>query len=477
MTRDEATEALEAIGADVNGSVSSRTDYLIVGEKPGSKLKKAQALGVAILSEAHLVASLDGGVSPGTPTANPPTTHSGPPVLYVIPRGNDALRAVVKRVTADHAAEILEADEASDVQDRLRALDKSGVVARAVCIVGTHYDLPHVVFEDGTGNDAEVKTDNDYGMLYPPQNDAARHTVLALPDVPVTRIPTTDATLVARLLSVRDSLCDSWKSGVAVTCKVWEKASAEVLRQIATRDRPELGNCPPLSDADIGDRISKSTGRLYFNVHGSDQVRYWVGDGDGRHPAALRVRYVDVAPNAILVSEACYGARHDAGARNISGRFLESGGSAFVGSTIIAWGPVKPPISLADLIVTGVYGALDSGLTLGEALLDAKSRIMELSERGRGVSPQVLNTISSFVAYGGPLARVPGTSKRARIRTGGTGTWASLQKSVGISGPGDVLGRTRSALRGGSGTGPLEAARSRLASRAAAGGWKAERRG
>ena len=53
-TREEATEALEARGAKVTGSVSKKTTGVIAGESPGSKLAKAQQAGVPILDEAAL---------------------------------------------------------------------------------------------------------------------------------------------------------------------------------------------------------------------------------------------------------------------------------------------------------------------------------------------------------------------------------------------------------------------------------------
>jgi DNA ligase (NAD+) len=51
MTRDEAKEAIESHGGKVTGSVSGKTDYLVCGTDPGSKLKKAQSLGVTVLDE------------------------------------------------------------------------------------------------------------------------------------------------------------------------------------------------------------------------------------------------------------------------------------------------------------------------------------------------------------------------------------------------------------------------------------------
>jgi DNA ligase (NAD+) len=61
LTRDEAAERITAAGGKVNAAVSKKTDFVVAGEAAGTKLAKAEQLGIAIIDEAGLRRLLDGG--------------------------------------------------------------------------------------------------------------------------------------------------------------------------------------------------------------------------------------------------------------------------------------------------------------------------------------------------------------------------------------------------------------------------------
>ncbi|HEV2711244.1 MAG TPA: NAD-dependent DNA ligase LigA [Edaphobacter sp.] len=60
LTREIAKEKIESAGGKVSGSVSKKTSYVVAGEEAGSKLDKANSLGVSVIDEAGLLALLDG---------------------------------------------------------------------------------------------------------------------------------------------------------------------------------------------------------------------------------------------------------------------------------------------------------------------------------------------------------------------------------------------------------------------------------
>jgi len=60
MTREQAGEALQALGAKLGSAVSKRTSYVVAGADAGSKLKRARELGIPVLDESGLAQLLRG---------------------------------------------------------------------------------------------------------------------------------------------------------------------------------------------------------------------------------------------------------------------------------------------------------------------------------------------------------------------------------------------------------------------------------
>ena len=58
LSRDQAKQYLQQLGAKVSGSVSKKSDAVVAGEKAGSKLSKAEALGVPVIDEQEFIGML-----------------------------------------------------------------------------------------------------------------------------------------------------------------------------------------------------------------------------------------------------------------------------------------------------------------------------------------------------------------------------------------------------------------------------------
>ena len=60
FTREEAGEKITSLGGKVTSAISNKTDYVVAGDKPGSKLEKAKTLGIKIINEKEFIEMLNG---------------------------------------------------------------------------------------------------------------------------------------------------------------------------------------------------------------------------------------------------------------------------------------------------------------------------------------------------------------------------------------------------------------------------------
>jgi hypothetical protein len=272
----------------------------------------------------------------------------------------------------------------------------------AVCLVGDAQELPFVELADPCGYDELLLTDAPWGMTHTP-DEAARLAGELVPLVPVSRLPSLDPAKLRRWFSATP-LASSWQGGVAVCAAVWERAARGTLERIGAKVEPQLA--PPADRRAVEAALTMRPGRVFMNVHGTDQDAVWLGEGEGGYPEVLRAPGAAVGEHGVVVSEACYGATLADGEASIAPSFLAAGAGCFVGSTIIAWGggPGSPPV-LADDLAGHFFAALDRGRPAAWALHEAKlSLLLARESSGAGISPPLHNTLLSFVCYGDPLA-------------------------------------------------------------------------
>jgi hypothetical protein len=327
----------------------------------------------------------------------------------------------------------------SDLDDALR---KRGARIGAVLIIGgpevvPFHNLPNPTDDD----DTEVPSDNPY---------ATRDENYFVPEWPVGRLPSGAGKEPGMLLGfLRDmttrysalpdkkknwliaswqwlmSLLRSNRNGKQISfgysAEVWRRASISVFRPVG--DPRKLITSPPIK---IQGRMQIPITKLgYFNLHGVADSAEWFGQRDPAdldktnsnpiidspdYPVALHPKDVVNGGRApqLIFSEACYGANilkksvEDA----LALKFLASGSQAVVGSTVISYGSIAPPLNAADLLGKSFWKFLKDGHVAGEALRRAKIHLArEMHNRQGYLDGEDQKTLISFVLYGDPLAK------------------------------------------------------------------------
>lgn len=301
-----------------------------------------------------------------------------------------------------------------------------GAPVEAVALLGGPEIVPHHELPNDT-NDADevVPSDLPYGV--PPGGGGDTEKLLAT--LPVGRIPIQSTAGVRRLIARHgDGAPTEWFS---LSAAQWSGASSSVMEQLEASTKSLL--LSPKEDlSSIPKQWKAEANRFYFNLHGSDQTSEWYGQDGPEYPPVLAPELVGIEATSergpVVVSEACYGAmltgRDEKSA--ISLKFFEEGARAFVGSTVIAYGPPNPPIGCADLIALYFMEEVNRGETYGAALVEARRRLVETTlDQHHELPAAARKTLVEFILLANPLERWtdnPASTTKSRLQMAPHGT-------------------------------------------------------
>ena len=193
--------------------------------------------------------------------------------------------------------------------------------------------------------------------------------------------------------------------GYALTAAVWAETSKNVFAGLADR----VLRCPTYSIApnergDFGEVMLPSLdgyNLLGFNLHGSGEVNYWVGQEERRFPKAFSFNQLPNEDNGYVICvEACYGAKSKINLANKSSvllNALQNKCIGFVGSTMIAYGQAGGGMSCADIIANVFLNNVADGYNLGDSFLKALEAVDNSSNNEASIK-----TLAEFALYGDP---------------------------------------------------------------------------
>lgn len=267
-------------------------------------------------------------------------------------------------------------------------------------IVGGHKLFPfYEVDNPTTDGDRIVWTDNFYGST---DDDPL------LPERAMGRLPDGRDLdfLLIQIAKVRETQNKSIpnEATFGLSTAVWEDTSRNIYKIIS--DNELL-----LSPAETTDtiKIEENTEILYFNLHGSNRTNKWYGQGGIRYPVALTPLNIPDLRDAIVFTEACYGAYtiDKEISESLALTFIQAGTRCFVGSTTVAYGPRVPPPTEADLLASLFFHEILKGNKFGFALLNAKHEFFKIMIDKQGfLNGDDKKTLLQFVLYGNPEDRL-----------------------------------------------------------------------
>lgn len=193
----------------------------------------------------------------------------------------------------------------------------------------------------------------------------------------------------------------------ALSAEVWQEETKDIYRHIA--QGPSVVASPSYTKNSIKTIISPTTNLFLFNLHGSNQTKYWYGEGSTNYPEAVEPDTFNIISEPyFLAVEACYGAYYKDCQQEDSILLSCLGGKcvSFLGSSRIAFGTPAPDGTCADIICGEYLKELKNGVPAGYALSRARQVLIEDSD------PETMKTLAEFSLYGDPSLSINDVSVR-----------------------------------------------------------------
>ncbi len=339
------------------------------------------------------------------------------------------LKGVLQLVLTDVGASCLECVTTKGegplverVRNILRRYGESRV--KYLVLLGNWDDVPPVAVPSPLVDDYDSHCLSD--LPYVALNDG--QDVALLPGVAVSRIPRVDRSVLFRLLTDGvNSVRTAGPLAIAVSAECWREATLAIVDSVTGGVEPHIPATPRvgvgtdraslllsphwdrLSIPHVFETTLKAPSQVFlFNVHGSPDVTDWFGDGgDGNMPHVFGPGLIANYERAVVFSEACYGGAMGFDGLSVIEDFFLRGGTAFVGSSVIAYGSSSRQLGAADLMAKHFLVAINRGTTLADAMNEA--RVATLTDDPRMVD-YAQKTVLSFNLFGFPWVRRPSLS-------------------------------------------------------------------
>lgn len=183
---------------------------------------------------------------------------------------------------------------------------------------------------------------------------------------------------------------------------VWEPASAEQFSKIG---KGKINTSPNVILENVMETLPQTANILFFNLHGSDQTKFWYGQEGSSYPETFSPETIkSIKGPYFLGVEACYGARYTDGLtpdNSIVLSAMQNGCLALLGSSKIAYGPCIPPATCADIIIGTFLKRICNGESAGDAYCEGLRALIS----SETPDDSTIKTLAEFSLYGDPSAR------------------------------------------------------------------------